>query len=192
MWTYAPQKLGLLWRILAYAPHKYGLVKSVVVPHRVFYGACLRHRSLNFYSACWYMRHRKPFAHVQWWTPQRFYGASLHMRHRKASLCGAPPVYAPHNLQNLCGACNFMRHRNNFVEHAPLGAPQMVFLPIMVFLVVSTLLIAFYCVVHKGIIYIFSRIVQANLFYKILYFCMCLNANHPCETFTSYITLFEA
>jgi hypothetical protein len=135
MWTYAPQKLGLLWRIC-----KYGLMKSVVAPHRVFCGACLRHRSLNFCCACWYMRHRKPFAHVQWWTPQRFCGASVHMRHRKASLCGAPPVYAPHNLQNLCGACNFMRHRNNFVEHAPLGAPQMVFLPIMVFLVVSTFL----------------------------------------------------
>jgi hypothetical protein len=58
------------------------------------------------------------------------------MRHRKESFCGAPAMHAPQNLKNFCGACIFMCYKNNFVEHAPLGAPQMIFLPIVVFLVV--------------------------------------------------------
>jgi hypothetical protein len=43
-----------------------------------------------------------------------------------------------------------LRHRNNFVKHARFNAPQMLFLPIMVFVLVALFLISnFFSFLHK-------------------------------------------
>ena len=110
------------------------------VRHRMssFYGACgrLRHRSLTFCGAPEAMRHRKWHPDPRGGPPQNFSGAPQRMRHRNVHFSGASGPNAPQKCPYFCGAPCSMRHKNNSVEHALLGAPQNPFLSISSFLVV--------------------------------------------------------
>jgi hypothetical protein len=54
-----------------------------------------------------------------------------------ANFCGAPAAKTSQNSQKFSEALICMRQRNNFVEHARFSAPQMIFLPIRVFLLAN-------------------------------------------------------
>ena len=110
----------ILWRILKYAPQNH----QISVAH---IDICA--------TECW-----SPMCCV---GPTRILWRIVQYAPQKASILWRIFFLCATEFQKFYGAYYFMRHRNIFVEHAFIYAPQNLFLSISVFLVVCTIHIFF-------------------------------------------------